>query len=190
MLIVKNARLVGALTEGYEDTFADIWIDGGRIMELRRPGWTPAESEAAAGADLPGAVIIDAAGKTVLPGLIDMHAHVYLKSLDLAKIRDHGPADSVLNAYQYAREYLKAGYTTVRDCGCMYNVTVAMEEARKRGELELPRLISSGQILTPTETGNDTFGELYTEVDSPEEVRKAARTQFKLKNDFIKYMVT
>lgn len=193
MLIVKNARLVGALTEGYEDTFADIWIDGGRIMELRRPGWTPAESGAAAGAcgtDLPGAVIIDAAGKTVLPGLIDMHAHVYLKSLDLAKIRDHGPADSVLNAYQYAREYLKAGYTTVRDCGCMYNVTVAMEEARKRGELELPRLISSGQILTPTETGNDTFGELYTEVDSPEEVRKAARTQFKLKNDFIKYMVT
>lgn len=190
MLIVKNARLVGALTEGYEDTFADIWIDDGRIMELRRPGWTPAESEAAASADLPGAVIIDAAGKTVLPGLIDMHAHVYLKSLDLAKIRDHGPADSVLNAYQYAREYLKAGYTTVRDCGCMYNVTVAMEEARKRGELELPRLISSGQILTPTETGNDTFGELYTEVDSPEEVRKAARIQFKLKNDFIKYMVT
>lgn len=190
MLIVKNARLVGALTEGYEDTFADIWIDDGRIMELRRPGWTPAESEAAASADLPSAVIIDAAGKTVLPGLIDMHAHVYLKSLDLAKIRDHGPADSVLNAYQYAREYLKAGYTTVRDCGCMYNVTVAMEEARKRGELELPRLISSGQILTPTETGNDTFGELYTEVDSPEEVRKAARTQFKLKNDFIKYMVT
>jgi len=190
MLIIKNARLLAPLTEGYDLPMADIWMDGGKIIEIREPGWIPQESAAVAAATVDGATVIDAQGKTVLPGLIDMHAHVYLKSLDFSKIKGLGPADSVLNAYQYAREYLKAGYTTVRDCGCMYNVTVAMEEGRKRGELDVPRLISSGQILTPTETGNDTFGELYIEADSPEEVRKAARQQFKLKNDFIKYMVT
>ena len=162
MLIIRNARLLGPLTEGYDGQSADIWIENGRISEIRPEGWTPACSGTGTenGCGIPeGAQIIDAAHHTVMPGLIDMHAHVYLKSLDFAKIRDLGPADSVLNAYIYAREYLKAGYTTVRDCGCMYNVTVAINDAAKRGELDAPRLISCGQILTPTETGNDTFGE-------------------------------
>ncbi len=185
MLIIKNARLLEPLTEGYDLSMGDIWVEGAKITAIRRPGELPQESEAIA-----EATVIDAEGKTVLPGLIDMHAHVYMKSLDIEGMRDRGPAVSVLNAYQYAREYLNAGYTTVRDCGCMYNVTVALEEARRRGEMDVPRLISSGRILTPTETGNDTFGELYAEADSPWEVRKAAREQFKLKNDFIKYMVT
>lgn len=182
MLIIKNARLIGPLTEGYDGQFADIWVKDGRIAEIRPEGW---------GEALPDdAEVIDAAHHTVMPGLIDMHAHVYLKSLDFAKIRDQGPAASVLDAYVFAREYLMAGYTTVRDCGCMYNATVAIEEAARRGELDAPRLISSGQILTPTETGNDTFGELYIEADGVDQVRAAARKQLKLKNDFIKYMVT
>ncbi|MGN0713568.1 MAG: amidohydrolase family protein [Anaerovoracaceae bacterium] len=185
MLIIQNARLLGPLTEGYDGQFADLWIEDGVIREIRPEGWNPGCSGmvAAKRCGIPeGAQIVDAAHHTVMPGLIDMHAHVYLKSLDFAKIKDLGPADSVLNAYIYAREYLKAGYTTVRDCGCMYNVTVAIQDA--------PRLISCGQILTPTETGNDTFGELYIEADGPDQVRAAARKQFKLKNDFIKYMVT
>ena len=186
MMIIKNARLLGPLTDGYEDQFADIWVENGKIAEIRPTGWSPACSSA-----LPeGTEIIDAAGKTVIPGLIDMHAHVYMKSLDFNKVKGLDAAASVLNAYVYANEYLKAGYTTVRDCGCMYNVTVALEDARKAGEIQVPRLISSGQILTPTETGNDTFGELYVEADSPEQVRRAARRQFQLRNDFIKYMVT
>lgn len=193
MLIIQNARLLGPLTEGYDGQFADLWIEDGGIREIRPEGWNPGCSGtvAANGCGIPeGAQIIDAAHHTVMPGLIDMHAHVYLKSLDFAKIKDLGSADSVLNAYIYAREYLKAGYTTVRDCGCMYNVTVAINDAARRGELDAPRLISCGQILTPTETGNDTFGELYIEADGPDQVRTAARKQFKLKNDFIKYMVT
>lgn len=186
MVIIRNARLLGPLTEGYEGMYADIWTEGGRIIEIRPEGWTPSGN----GQYPEGAQIIDAAHNTVMPGLIDMHAHVYMKSLDFNKVKGLDAASSVLNAYVYAKEYLNAGYTTVRDCGCMYNVTVALDEARRAGEIDVPRLISSGQILTPTETGNDTFGELYVEADSPEEVRKAARRQFQLKNDFIKYMVT
>lgn len=186
MIIIKNARLIGPLTEGYDGQYADIWVDNGRIAEIRPQGWTPSGN----GIYPEGVQIMDARQNTVMPGLIDMHAHVYMKSLDFNKVKGLDAARSVLNAYMYAGEYLKAGYTTVRDCGCMYNVTVALEEARKAGELLVPRLVSSGQILTPTETGNDTFGELYVEADSPEEVRKAARRQFQLKNDFIKYMVT
>ena len=186
MVIIKNARLIGPLTEGYDGQFADIWTDGGRIVEIRPEGWSPAGD-----GSLPEeAQVLDAQHNTVMPGLIDMHAHVYMKSLDFNKIKGLDAASSVLNAFVYANEYLKAGYTTIRDCGCMYNVTVALNEARKAGEIQVPRLISSGQILTPTETGNDTFGELYVEADSPEAVRKAARRQFQLKNDFIKYMVT
>ncbi|MBR4075023.1 MAG: hypothetical protein IKK22_06345, partial [Firmicutes bacterium] len=68
MLIIKNARLLGPLTEGYDLPLGDLWIDGGKILEIREPGWTPSESAAVAAERIDGATIIDAAGKTVLPG--------------------------------------------------------------------------------------------------------------------------
>ena len=111
MIIIKNARLIGPLTEGYDGQYADIWVDNGRITEIRPQGWTPSGS----GLYPEGVQVIDAAGNTVMPGLIDMHAHVYMKSLDFNKVKGLDAAHSVLNAYMYAGEYLKAGYTTVRD---------------------------------------------------------------------------
>ena len=102
MLIIQNARLLGPLTEGYDGQFADLWIEDGVIREIRPEGWNPGCSGmvAAKRCGIPeGAQIVDAAHHTVMPGLIDMHAHVYLKSLDFAKIKDLVPADSVLNAY-------------------------------------------------------------------------------------------
>ena len=83
MVIIRNARLLGPLTEGYDGMYADIWTEGGRIIEIRPEGWTPSGN----GQYPEGAQIIDAAHNTVMPGLIDMHAHVYMKSLDFNKIK-------------------------------------------------------------------------------------------------------
>ena len=44
MIILKNARLIGPLTEGYDGQYADIWVDNGRIAEIRPLGWTPSGS--------------------------------------------------------------------------------------------------------------------------------------------------
>ena len=67
------------------------------------------------------AKVIKAAGKTIMPGMMD--AHVHLASVvgmdpDAATaILRNPPALLVLHAVKHAREMLKAGFTTVRDVG-------------------------------------------------------------------------
>ena len=180
MLVLKNCRLIPELTEGFDLPRGNVLIDGRLIVDIR-----PVDFEYN-----PDYLVIDVEGKTLLPGLIDLHTHLCCDTFNydnLIKL----PAGAVLfNACAYAKAYVRAGYTTVRDCGALHNATVYVTEAIKKGIVEGPRLLNCGQILTPTETGNDTFGCMYTECDGVEEVKKAARQQLKLGNDFIKYMAT
>ncbi|MFI3172901.1 MAG: amidohydrolase family protein, partial [Eubacteriales bacterium] len=53
-----------------------------------------------------------------------------------------------------------------------------------------PDIMPSGRILTPTEMGNNFFGDLYLEADSPMEFRKAVRVQYQAGAQFIKIMGT
>ena len=181
MILLKNCRLIPELTEGYEGLVADVLIDAKKIRQIAEPGTIEAEADVQ---------VIDIEGNTLLPGFFDLHAHLYLSSFDFQSLNERSAADTGFDVYGYARDYLKAGYTTIRDCGCSHNATVALERARKKGIVNVPRVISTGLILTPTENGNSTFKALYKVVDTPEEVRKAAREQFELGNDAIKYMVT
>lgn len=181
MLILKNCRLIKELCEGFEEPYGDLLIEEKIIKDIKPAGFDGWPQEAQ---------VIDAGGGTLLPGLIDMHAHVYLRSMDFRELLEYDEAATILNSYEFAHEYLMQGYTTIRDAGCMFNATVAINDAVKRGELQAAKIISSGQILTATETGNDTFGGLYIETDGADQVRAAARKQFKLKNDFIKFMAT
>lgn len=181
MILLKNCRLIPELTEGYDGQLADVLIDDEKIRKIAAPGTIASESETR---------VIDIEGNTLLPGFFDLHAHLYLSSFDFQALNGRSPADTAFDVYGYARDYLKAGYTTIRDCGCSHNSTVSLERARRKGLVNVPRLISTGLILTPTENGNSTFEALYKVVDSPEEVRRAAREQFELGNDAIKYMVT
>lgn len=181
MILLKNCRLIPELTEGYDGELADVLIDEQKILRIAEPG---AIEESA------GTRVIDIEGSTLLPGFFDLHAHLYLSSFDFQALNERSAVETGFDVYGYARDYLKAGYTTIRDCGCSHNATVALEKARRKGIINVPRVISTGLILTPTENGNSTFKTLYKVADSPEEVRKAAREQFELGNDAIKYMVT
>lgn len=181
MILFKNCRLVGALTEGYEGEFADILVDDNDIIaEIAAPGNIDA-------GEIP---TVDAGHQTLLPGFFDLHAHLCLADLDFKELRNRSCVDSCFEMYDFAREYLKQGYTTVRDAGGPFNVTAGLKKAANRKTICIPDIISSGEILTPTEVGNETFSSLYCPADSPFEVRKACRRQFELGNDVIKYMVT
>ncbi|NLY36783.1 MAG: amidohydrolase family protein [Tissierellia bacterium] len=100
------------------------------------------------------------------------------------------PGQTIFAVYEFAKEYLKAGYTTIRDCGSPHNSAVAVRDAIKAEIIDGPRIITSGLIITPTETGNKSYENLYHEADGAEEIRKAVRHELKLENDFIKLMVT
>lgn len=185
MILFKNCRLIPELTEGYTfeaEALADVLVTDDWMIEKIEPAGTRK-----AGADMQ---VVDAEGGTLLPGFFDLHAHLCLTDLDFKELRNRSCEDSCFEMYDYAREYLKQGYTTVRDAGGPFQVTAALKRAAKNGRIHVPEIISSGLIVTPTEVGNETFSSLYAVADSPYEVRKVCRLQFEWGNDVIKYMVT
>lgn len=176
MIVIRNCRLVKALTEGYDGETADVCLNG-KLIEAIRP----------VGFDFEGDYTeIDAEGKTLIPGLIEMHTHLYSYTFNPYELLCSTPGQYFFGAIKFMNAYLDAGYTTVRDCGSPSGVVAAVRDAVNEGIIQGPRLISSGLIITPTESGNDTFANIYYEADGPEEFRKAARKQLQEGNDFVK----
>ena len=145
MILLKNCRLIPELTEGYDKQQADVVIDDEKILRITEPGEIK---------DFDGR-IIDVAASTLLPGFFDLHAHLYLSELNLLLIDNKSTVDTVFDTYAFSREYLRQGYTTIRDAGCRDNVTRGLMKAQKKGIINVPDIISSGHAITPTEGGND-----------------------------------
>lgn len=180
MIIIQNCRLVKELTEGYDSEFADVVVDGKYIVDILPPG----------GASADGSHVIDAGGKTLIPGLFEMHAHLYGFIFNPYELQCMSEGKIIFGAVDFIKEYVNQGFTTIRDCGSSYNCVASIRDAIDAGIIDGPRLVSCGLIITPTETGNDTFNDLYLEADGPEEMAKACRIELQKGNDFIKLMVS
>lgn len=182
MIALRNCRLVPELTEGFDGTCADVYIKGNKIFAVREAGTDfPCQEELQE---------IDGTGKTLIPGLIEMHAHLYGFIFNPYELQCMPESKIIFGVVDFANEYLRQGYTMIRDCGSSYNAVASVRDAINSGIIKGPRLVSCGLIITPTETGNDTFSDLYLEADGPEEIRKACRTELRKGNDFIKLMVS
>jgi imidazolonepropionase-like amidohydrolase len=94
---------------------------------------------------------IDVAGKTVLPGLIDAHAHITGLSLSPKNLA-YPAADLVVAAANYLRNSLMAGFTTIREAG---GADYSIAHLLKQGTIIGPRLFYSGRALTQTGGGAD-----------------------------------
>jgi imidazolonepropionase-like amidohydrolase len=138
--------------------------------------------------------VIDLAGQTLLPGLIDCHVHfVYSGFRSLEEI-DRCPVETAaINAIVNGGLMLDAGYTTVRDVGTIGNVAVAVRDAIAAGKVRGPRVIASGQIIGPTGGMIDTLPShwstssgLGTCVDGPAAIVKEVRRQIKNGVDNVK----
>ena len=180
MIVLRNCRLIPELTEGYSGRTADVLVDGKEIREIAAPGANFGE----------GNQELDLQGKTLLPGLMDIHAHLNLYTQNVFEMLVENPAQAAFHAVDGAQEYLRQGYTTVRDCGSSFSVVNALRDATASGSVQGPRIISSGQIITPTENGNNCFANMYVEADGADEVQKTCRKLFQAGGDFIKVMAT
>jgi len=180
MIILRNCRLIRELTEGYNESFADILLDGKCIKEIKKVNHNfNIDCEE-----------IDVHNNTVIPGLIELHAHLNLLTQNCLDMINQDPVEAAFDGYKCAREYIKQGYTTVRDCGSSYGVVNGVRDAINKDIVEGPRVISCGQIITPTEIGNNNFPLMYIEADGVDEVRKTCRQLFQKGADFIKYTAT
>ncbi|MFA3839058.1 metal-dependent hydrolase family protein [Streptomyces aureus] len=94
-----------------------------------------------------GVRLIDAAGATVMPGLIDGHVHVLITSLDAAEQASWTAGYATVRALKEAGRMLSRGFTTVRDVG---GADHGMARALGEGLLPGPRLVFGGKALSQT----------------------------------------
>jgi imidazolonepropionase-like amidohydrolase len=190
MVLFENAHLLAppgtALIPG-----VSVLVEGERIREVsERPITTP------------GARRIDAAGLTLMPGLIDAHCHVTISDVNLRQLAGVPVSLMAARAGVALRAKLDSGFTTIRDAaGADWGLKVAVEE----GALVGPRLFVSGRALSQTGGHGDfrlrTEGDLpcacasglhmqTAVVDGVEAVIAAARNELRQGADQIKIMAS
>ncbi|HAE89645.1 MAG TPA: amidohydrolase, partial [Idiomarina sp.] len=146
---------------------------------------------------------VDLSDKTCLPGLTDLHVHLDGQSGPGAYLNrfTEGPADLAYTAQNYGMKTLLAGFTTVRNPGDSYNVTLALRDAIKAGKVKGPRIYSAGKSLATTgghaDPTNGVRPDLMGEpgpkqgvVNSPSDIKEAIRQHYKDGADFIKITAT
>jgi len=145
------------------------------------------------------ATVFDLRGKTLMPGLIDCHAHVTASQVNLGALV---PDELViLRSLPIMRAMLERGFTTVRDAGgADYGLALAVEQGAAVG----PRLFVSGKALSQTGGHGDFRGRFDNTVpparpaaravariaDGVDAVRAAVRDELRLGASQVKVLAS
>jgi imidazolonepropionase-like amidohydrolase len=181
-LWLQNARLFDGTGAEVRESVS-LLVEAGRIARLAEGGEPPPE----------GARAVDLGGRTLLPGLIDAHAHVGVSFPKPAPAHGAEPLLPGTVAHLLAaelREVLRMGITTMRDVGSLGDLVVEARQAMRYGAFDGPRLLTCGRIVSPTGPGGRFFEGMYREADGPDDVRRAVREQLRYGADFVKVMTT
>jgi imidazolonepropionase-like amidohydrolase len=179
MLVLKAANLIdGTGQPGVRD--AEVQVDGKRIVYAG-----PAREAPPAKGD---AQLIDLGQRTLLPGLIDCHAHPVSYGTD-------GPSSPVawadelrvLHGTDSLRRALLSGVTTIRNTGSPRNTAYSLKAAVDAGKVPGPRLVIAGAVVCST-GGHGHMG--GGEADGADAVRREVRDRFKNGASFIKLTAT
>jgi imidazolonepropionase-like amidohydrolase len=187
--VLHAARLLDVAT-GRITAPGEVLVRGERIVEV---GSTVTHQA--------GAAVIDLGDRTLMPGLIDAHVHLFLHpgAEDLQTVQESVP-ERTLTAASAAKADLTAGFTAERDmgtegAGC---ADVAVRNAINRGLIPGPRLRVSCNAIDLTGGHEDAIGFNPAQhvlsnadyADSTEEVVKVMREQRKGGADFTKIYET
>ena len=171
-ITLTGARLWNGLDDETRDT--SVTIDGDTIAALDAP---------------PAADTIDVSGCTILPGLIEGHAHLcFNAAADWRAIYDSdSPSRMLLRMSRAAASMLQAGITTVRDLGAPTTLAIELRDAVRDGLVSGPDLLVAGAPVTTT-GGHCWFlgGEADGELGARIRVRELAKAGV----DWIKVMAT
>ncbi len=177
--IFQNCRVIDGVSDAARDQL-DIVVEGRAIVavEMARPR------------EAGSATVIDGAGLTLLPGLIDCHAHYTLDpwSADpFEKVWRESDAVAITYAARAARVALHAGITTTRDAGAPRQLNFALRDAIAKGFVPGPRLLAPGCAITITGGHGRLFG---IEADGMDALQQAVRAQMRDGADVIKIVAS
>lgn len=134
-ILFENARVFDGHSEACSEGVS-VLVEGDRIVEV---------SDRAIKA--PDARRIEVAGRTLMPGLIDLHIHAYASDVDFHKVDRSGHAYRVAHAARMLGHALDRGFTTVRDIG---GGDWSLWRAIEDGLIRAPRFFYAGKILSMT----------------------------------------
>lgn len=169
----------------------NLLIADGRIAEISSSAIPPGD-----------ALIIDCAGRTLMPGLIDCHGHAVAITSDYRVNAEMPDLLVAFHAAKILRGMLDRGFTTLRDAG---GATWPLVQAVETGLIEGPRLFISGRALSQSNGHGDLRGRnvLWPDlaqtiragsaariVDGVDNVRKAVREELQQGAQQIKVMAS
>lgn len=178
-ILLKNATLI----VGREDKVfphSDVLIQGTRIAAVGPTGTlqTPPEAE-----------VIDLAGRWLLPGLIDLHTHLYTADYMSGNPKLEPEAYVAFKATCHVRDNLMAGVTTIRELGTQNRVGISTRRAVREGLITGSRVFSSGLIICQTGGHGSELPFTGREADGEADIRRAVREQWKAGADLIKVAI-
>ncbi|MEA2800768.1 MAG: hypothetical protein QOE49_863, partial [Rhodospirillaceae bacterium] len=166
-----------------------VLVEGERIVAIAPQSETLAAD---------GAERIDAAGKFLMPGMVEGHAHLsFVDTPRGTALGELPPEDHALLTMDAARKLLGAGFTSACSAAAAkIRLDVAVRDAINQGMIDGPRLLAASPELTVTgglgdgrklHLHQDSFG---IAVDGPDEVRRMARLCLREGVDTIKLNIS
>lgn len=173
----------------------EVLVEDGVIREV-------SETPTGGGAD----TVVDCGGRTLMPGLIDLHVHIWCAELNVTRVADTPTETLALFAAGFLQGCLDRGFTTLRDAG---GTDGGYALAIERGYIRSPRFYQSGRYISQTGGHGDfragseqNFALTNCEccpprharftalADGADEVRKAVREEFRRGAKAIKIMAS
>src|SRR3984957_2176039 len=189
IIVLHAARLLD-VKEGQILRPGEVLVEGQRIVEAGPSVKRPAGTQA-----------IDLGDRTLLPGLIDAHVHLFLHpgAEDLQTVQESVPQRTI-NAVLAARDDLMAGFTAERDMGTegAGSADAAVRDAIDAGRIPGPRMRISGNAINILGGHEDAIGYNPAQhvlpnadyANNADELVVVMRRQFKEGADFIKIYET
>ena len=150
-----------------------VLVEGNRIKQVGRDG--PIEAD--------GATVVDGGGATLMPGLVEAHAHIsFCDTPTLEGLGDLPPEEHTLETMKYARKMLDQGFTALFSAAtAKERLDVVIRNAIDAGDIPGPRMRAASLELTVTGGLGDVrrshmYSETFAECcDGPDQFRAAAR---------------
>jgi imidazolonepropionase-like amidohydrolase len=181
-LVLKGGRVFDAT--GAPTREATVVIQRNHILKILPPGSTDWASDAR---------VIDVSGKTVMPGMIDLHTH--LTHVDPGDSIEASLSDSAstLRGLERMRYFIESGITSIRDVASRDDVPFQLKQWVSENRVPGPRIFPAGKLITAV-GGHGAQGMsaafplkgMVREASGPDDWRQAVREQFEAGADVIK----